>query len=246
MDTYIDIETLPDVTEGALEKHIQSAKDNFHAPSGMTKGAMVAELKTLDIEYDKDAKFTSAGDIKLRWEAEFAESLSESVGMENYRKTALTDDGCICVICAKTENGTMIKSLDSCGGIEGVLLREAFDQINHLIGQREPYFIGHNIPWDLERLYHKAVMLGVNPGFKLPFDGRHDSQYYDTMQAWAGFKKTISQKALCDRLGIPTKTDMDGSRVFDVWQEDPERVAAYCLEDVLAVEQMHKRLTFRG
>jgi len=249
MDTYLDIETLPSQSEGALEAHLQAAKDNFKAPSGMTKSLMVQDLRQMGIEYEKDAKFVSAGDIKLRWEAVMAEPLAESVGMENYRKTALTDDGCICVICAKTKNGTMVARIDE-NVDERTMLEAAFDHIDELCEGREPFFVAHNAAWDLERLFHKAVMLNVNPGFKLPFDGRHGNQYYDTMQAWAGYKFShgkggyISQKDLCARLGIPTKTDMDGSQVFDIWQENPERVAAYCLEDVNTVEQMYKRLTF--
>ena len=244
MNIFGDIETLPDQREGARERHLLMAQENFKAPSSLTKTQALDDLRGKGVTYDKDGKFVAADQVKLDWEDAFKEDLAEVVGEESYRKTALTDDGTICVVCVKGIKGTSILKL---GDSEETLLYNAFSEIRILCGQREPYFIGHNIPWDLERLYHKAVILGVDPGFKLPFDGRHGQHYYDTMQAWAGFKKQISQDNLCKALGIQGKPDdIDGSRVWDVWQTDPERVAAYCLDDVNKVEMIYNRLNFGG
>ena len=67
MNIYLDIETLPDQSEGAYERHLEESMNNFKAPSGMTKGQMLADLKGRGREYDKDGKFTSADQVKLDW-----------------------------------------------------------------------------------------------------------------------------------------------------------------------------------
>ena len=238
MDIKIDIETLPDQREGARDEFIKTAEENFHAPSTMNKDMLLKGLADKGIDPGK----ALVPELKARWADAYRSEMAEPEGDKAYRDTSFGDDGCICVVCVKTEYHHVTMLEDS----EGDLLEGVFADIRKLCNQRKPFFIGHNVSWDLERLFHKAVMLGIDPGFKLPFDGRHGSDYFCTMQAWAGFKKTISQDNLCKRLGIAGKGDMDGSKVWDTWQEDPVKVATYCIEDVLTVEKLHKRLTFAG
>jgi len=44
-------------------------------------------------------------------------------------------------------------------------------------------------------------------------------------------------------LGITGKGDMDGSKVYDEWQANPQKVIEYCADDVRMVSELHKRLT---
>lgn len=87
MDIYLDIETLPDQTPGALEAHLKAARESFKAPFGLTKGQMIKDLsaanvvlrsgaETLTPEHNDYGKFTAAGDLKVIWEEQFRDDLS--------------------------------------------------------------------------------------------------------------------------------------------------------------------------
>ena len=56
--------------------------------------------------------------------------------------------------------------------------------------------------------------------------------------------KRGSMDRICRALGIPGKGDFDGSMVATTWPVDPEKVIAYCKDDVERTRQMYKRLTF--
>jgi len=245
MNIYLDLESLPDQQEGALEQHIQAVSENFKAPSGMTKAEMVRQLEGKGVTYKDNGKFIPAGDVRQDWEDAFRDEMVLPLAEESYRKTALTDEGCICVIGAKADDYIYLGVLGEAG--EAALLADFFSWVNQVSGHSQPHFVAHNASWDLERLAHKAWIHNIKPGVAFPFDGRHDKDFYCTMQAWAGYKKYITQDALCDVLGLPGKDGMDGSMVWDTWQLEggPEAVAAYCARDVETVERIYKRLTFQ-
>lgn len=249
MNVVLDIETIPDQRPKAMELYREQARTEFHAPSKMTKADMIKELAAEGIEFPDNGKFIAAAEMKQRWEYHFRDARAESFADDLYRKTSLTDDCTICVIAIKQQSSKTAYTTSGVFSIvdqdEYSMLMKFADVIQRLAPQGV-FFIGHNIAWDLERLQHKYWEHGLNPHFSLPFDGRHTYDFYDTMQAWAGFKQRVSLPNLCSRLGVACKTDIDGAMVWDTWQKEPERVAAYCLEDVNATLSVYERLTYQN
>jgi len=126
------------------------------------------------------------------------------------------------------------------------LLRTLFDYLD--ISTRAPFFVGHNIRFDLEFLWKRAVILGIKPNFKLPFLGRHDIDFYCTMQAWAGYNKYIAQDELCKILGLPKKPDdINGSNIYDHYlRNDFDRIREYNKSDVKTVCSIYNKLKFQN
>lgn len=118
----------------------------------------------------------------------------------------------------------------------------------------EPRFVGHNVrDFDLRFLYHRAVILGVNPGFHIPHDVRYNgAEVFDTMTGWAGWGNRISLARLCEALGLdPNGTEIgqeiDGSKVWEFVQAGRvDEVARYCDADVERVRTAYERMTFCG
>ena len=108
------------------------------------------------------------------------------------------------------------------------------------------HFAGHNIkefdiPYISRRLLINQMQL---PSF-MQFSGKKpwETNMIDTMQLWkfGDYKNYTSLKLLAASLGIETpKTDLDGSKVKDVYyvDKDLERITAYCQKDVTAVAQI--------
>jgi hypothetical protein len=84
-NVIFDIETIPDQRPGAKERFIEESIANFKAPTSLTKTQAASDLGLTDTN---EIKFTSAGDMKLRWEKEMAPKMAESVGIENWKKTS--------------------------------------------------------------------------------------------------------------------------------------------------------------
>lgn len=245
MDVFIDIETLR-APEDVRLQILEDVKTNFKAPSGITKGAMAKDLG-LD---DKEAKFISAGDMKARWESEMAESKSADVTQAQWEKTSFDPNVApIACICIATESTTSEFSLD-CYGSEKDMLQAFSDCVNsmtHANGAQvsKPNFIGHNLAkFDLPFIWKRSVINDVETVKGVRWvDAKHGYSCYDTMTAWAGYGNRISADNLAKLLGIQGKSDMDGSMVYDTWQEDPKKVIDYCHDDVAMVKAIHERLT---
>ena len=251
MDIYIDIETLRSPEAHRLQI-LEDTKANFKAPSGLTKGAMAKDLGL----NDKDAKFISAGDMKARWESEMAETKSVEVAQATWEKTSFNPDvapiACICITWIN-ENG--IKATYSFDLIEQVSEGALLDNFHRAITNictangamiHKPNFIGHYITkFDLPFIWKRSVINNVETvkGVKW-IDAKHGLHCFDTMTAWAGYGNSISADNLSSILGLEGKTDgMDGSMVYDTWQENPQKVIDYCLDDVEMVRRIHERLT---
>lgn len=109
---------------------------------------------------------------------------------------------------------------------------------------------GHNIKeFDLPYLARRMVIRGhslpdcLNVQGKKPWEIPH----IDTLERWkfGDFKNFTSLVLLADVLGIPTpKDDIDGSQVGRVfWEErNLQRIADYCLKDVLTTARVYLRL----
>lgn len=225
MNIFIDIETIPEQPEGEAKKRIA---ETISAPATMTKP------ETIEQWHNGEGKYAGVKDAAIE---------------DAYRKTSLDAAKGQIVSIAAANNQT---DPDSCSGLdESDIIKHSFGLIedlcmgNHV--QLGPYFIGHWIGgFDLKFIFQRCVILGIKPPFELPFYGRHGKDFYCTMQAWAGYRDTISQDNLCRALGIEGKPDdIDGSKVWDfVKAGNIERVAEYNRDDVTKIREIYKRLTF--
>jgi hypothetical protein len=243
MNTYIDIETIPG--QGLYASFLEDAKENFKAPSELTKTQACADLGLTG----NDAKFTSKDDAIAQWVAKFSEEKAPEVAEQNWRKTSFDGaKGEIISIAWAIEDGPIAAMFRQLGDSESDMLSKFFGELQLQLNGRKPFFIGQFVAgFDLKFIFHRAVILGVKPPFDLPFNGRHDQHFYDTQQAWAGFKGRMSQDSMCKALGIEGKPgDISGANVWDhVRDGDIKRVVEYNIDDVNKVRQLHKRLTFQ-
>jgi len=229
---FIDIETVP--TQPEEEAKVEIAK-TIQAPAAMKKEETIADW------HNGAGKYASAKDKAIE---------------DAYLKTSFDGAKGHVVSIAFSDGKDMRCEYDSLKSdiavAEHEILTEAFYQIVMLCEKKkhnsEPFFIGHNVSWDLKFMWQRAVILGVEPDFKLPFSGRHEKDFFDNQQAWAGYKKFTSQDNLCKALGIEGKPDdIDGSQVWDfVKRGDIKRVAEYNVDDVEKCIQIYNRINFIG
>lgn len=241
MRTFIDIETAPAADK---QPFIDDARTNFKAPSGLTKSQAGADL---GLSAD-EIKFTSAPDLTARWEREMAEKKAPDLAEENWRKTALNGtQGRVLSISWQTESGHHTHINDPSNEREtlGAFVDALSSNLSKHGSQRPPFFIGHNVTFDLKFLFRRCVILGIRAPFDLPFRGRHDKDYFCTMQAWCDHGERISLANLCAALGIESSNDIDGSMVCDLWLAgEMQKIADYNRDDVLLTERVFKRLQF--
>jgi len=228
MNIYLDIETIPGQRKGLKD---EIGKTITH-PGSMKKAETIA-----------------------KWEAEQKPAAIE----EAWRKTSFNgDQGEIVCISWAVDDGKVesVARMMSVEESEPYLLIDFFYLIQREIDKRHgrmPVWIGHNVrKFDLRFIFHRAVILGIRPPFRLPHDARPGSdRVFDTMEAWAGLRNRISLDRLCRALGIPLKgseldgEEIDGSKVWDFVQAGRiDEVVCYCEADVERVRQLHRRLTF--
>jgi hypothetical protein len=111
-------------------------------------------------------------------------------------------------------------------------------------------FCGHNIKeFDIPFLCRRMVINGIGLPHCMQLAGKKPWEvgHIDTMDLWkfGDHKHYTSLALLAAVLGIPSpKDDLDGSMVAAVyWQEkDLQRIAKYCLQDVLTSAKVYLRL----
>lgn len=220
MNIFIDIETIPDQREGALQAYI----DAVEAPGNYKKQESIAA-----------------------WLSDNAKAEGEKSWRKTSFNAAC---GEICVIGLAFDGDEPIALQRDLGESERDLLIEFNDLVAAKLSHSaiNPYFVGHNVlKFDLRFIWQRMVIHGVRPNFAIPHTDRPGgSKHFDTMFQWAGFGERISQDNLARALGLPGKPDdIDGSKVWDfVAAGNLDRVAEYCLDDVSQVRDIYARLTF--
>ena len=226
MNIFIDIETIPQQPE---EPSKAAIAESIQAPAQMSKPETIAAWHAGEGAY--------AG-------------VKSALIEETYRKTSF--DGAKGEIISisfcndECDPITTFRHADFVGG-EWSMLNLAFAKLQTLLAGKSPWFIGHNIGgFDLKFLFQRAVINRVNPNIDFKQYGRHGAQFYDTMQAWAGYGNRISQDNLCAALGIEGKPDdIDGSKVWDFYKAGQiARIAEYNANDILTVRKIYNRLHF--
>lgn len=222
MNVFIDLETIPAQPEEQVKAEIAKA---IEAPATMSKSETIAEW------HAGIGKYAGVKDAAIE---------------DIYRKTAL--DGSkgeiISIAFAVEDSEVVVHKRD---GSEKELLVSALANLVAAIGGKSPWFIGHNIGgFDLKFLFQRCVINQVNAKIDFKHYGRHGSNFYDTMQAWAGFGNRISQDNLCKALGIEGKPgDITGSNVWDHYKAgNIDRIAEYNADDVAKVRKIWNRMHF--
>lgn len=219
MKIKLDLETLPDQREYAFERYLEQ----------------VSPPKT----YKKQESID-------KWMAENGESAAE----ELYLKTALNGlHGEICAIGCQVDDEEPQSVVRERGESEADMLRLFCNVVKkrQRMGEGDHQrieWIGHNIlDFDL-RFLKQRIMVNKIPARErlfIPADARHGQGVFDTMKEWAGFRGYVSQDALCEAFGLPTKPDMTGADVWPAWNKgDYDKIREYNLYDVETVSAIHK------
>lgn len=250
MNVTIDIETIPSQNPAVLEAIRADLRENFKAPSGLTKEKACADLGLTDAD---KIKYTSKDKALEMWVERFRDEKLEETAQEQWRKTSFDGgSGQIAVIgLALDDEEPMTLYRADWANTEAEVLREAFDVIAGAYtpsSDRRPVFVGHYVTeFDLRFLFQRAVVLGIKPPSIIPFHARPwDDYVFDTMTRWAGIKGSVGLDRLCGALGISGKTNgVDGSKVWDMVAAGRiADVAEYCANDVRMARAAYKRMTF--
>lgn len=254
MHIFLDIETIPSQDPAVLEAIRKSVREDFRAPSGLTKEQAAADLGMTD---PGEIKFTSKDSMIAKWVDRFRDEKAEDVAQEEYRKTCFDGGkGHIAVIGLAFDGEQPFAgyTVDDDGdfdvSMERWIIQGAFDDIAESYDpakDQRPVFVGHNVTgFDLRFLFQRAVVLGIKPPSIIPFGARPwDANVFDTMTAWAGHGNRISLDNLCAALGIEGKGTISGADVWPMVQAGKIReVAEYCRHDVEITRNAFYRLSF--
>jgi len=237
MNIFIDIETIPDQTPGAVD--LIKSELTVKAPD-LTKPKLIDAL-----DLGSDGKFKTVPELKELWIEKFGDEAKEQQAKEKWLKTSFDGaKGQICCICAST--GGKIASFT--GGEKTILTslnqwlieKYSFDQY-----QPDVTFIAHNKAFDLPFMHKRFIINKIKPEFKFKPHARHPVNFC-TMEEWSGFNGKVSLDNLCGYLGVKGKLEgMDGSKVWPEYQQgNIDKITEYCIDDVRCLIDVYNRLTF--
>jgi len=238
MRVFIDIETIPDQSEGAIDRYIGSdVKCPFKS-----KGDIGKDLGMSAEEY----KFIGAEDFKQMWIDQKGKEAAKVQAESKWLKTSF--DGArgeiICISYAFNERP--IKTLSVENMSEREMLIAFWADIAEETLSKPRQFVAHNANFDLPFLWHRSVINVVQPDVKFDPYQKQGSHRYCTMEAWAGFKGMIGLDELANILGLEGKSK--GMSGADVWPEYQKgniaKIADYCVDDVDVLRNVFNRLNF--
>ena len=130
------------------------------------------------------------------------------------------------------------------------LLHQFLDFLVQFKRHTDLQFCGHNVKeFDLPFLCRRLTIHQLPLPFELNLAGLKpwENQHIDTMELWrfGDYKRYTSLDLLAQILAIPSsKTDLDGSKVADVYYEenDINRIKNYCESDVVTTARIFYRL----
>lgn len=238
MKIFVDIETIPDQSEGAVDKFMgEPVKCPF-----TTKGDIGKDLGMDESEY----KFISAPDLKALWVERKGSEAAKVQAESKWLKTSFDGARGQVVCIGYAFNQTEIKTLSTETMSEKEMLQAFWLDVEEITQSKPKQFIAHNANFDFPFLWHRSVINGVNPGFKFEPYQRQGSHRYCTMEAWSGFKGMIGLDNLAAILGIEGKSK--GMSGADVWPEYQKGniadIAEYCADDVAVLRNVYNRMTF--
>jgi hypothetical protein len=120
-------------------------------------------------------------------------------------------------------------------------LLEKYDRSVHNAGWVGQNIKGFDLPW----LFHRMVKYEIKDLlFSFPTNP-YDKRIIDTAELWAATNRRdyTSLNDICEFLGIETKGDIDGGKVYDYYLEGKHAaVEEYCRKDVERVRKIHNKL----
>ena len=242
---FIDIETLPDMRDGARQAFIEAAKTDIKAPATHTKEQLAADLGITDKE---KIKFTGKDSLAAMWAEKVGPTKAEEIGDEAWRKTSFdATQGQILMIGMALDGEDPVTYQGSERDILGAFYAR-LSEIHKSENFGLPTFVGHNlIDFDLPFIYRRSVILGIQPQAIFPImPSRYSDRVYDTMTQWAGFGGRIKLDLLARSLDVGSKGDIDGSMVYDYYAAGRiDEIAEYCKSDVRMTRRVWERMTFQ-
>jgi DNA polymerase elongation subunit (family B) len=154
----------------------------------------------------------------------------------------------VCISCGFM-NAKQFRLKSFYGDDEKILLLEFADMLNKHFNEPYNLLCAHNgkefdFPYIARRMLVHMIKLPdiLNLAGKKPWEVRH----LDTMELWkfGDYKHYTSLELLAAIFDIPTpKDDIDGSMVGNVYwvENDLERIAKYCIKDVLTIAQLMRK-----
>ena len=215
MNIFIDIETIPDQRDGALENAAELVKvpANYKKPEAIEK----YRKDHAEEEYLKTGLKGIAGEIcSIAWAFDHESVQSVCRGCNANDESDLLNEFFDQLLCS-TKNG------------EGEYPRLTW--------------IGHNvIDFDLRFLKQRSLIRRIRPPILIPADAKHGSVAFDTMKEWAGWKGFVGLDALCTAFGFAGKS-MSGTDVWPLFQKGEFRtIREYNIADVELTRRVYNRM----
>lgn len=219
MLTVIDIETIPDLRDGAIQRCI----DAIEPPGNYKKPESIAEWKA--------ANAATLG--AEQWQRTALDPMCGSIG----------------VICWAVESGEIRhvcrEPNQSESDMLSLWLTNLKADLNDGGGMRLPRWTGWNVAdFDLRFLAIRLAVHGLKPPFSLPVNSRYDgTQVCDLMKVWSGYKGYQKQSAVAEVLGIEVPDKTDGADIWRLVQEKGiDAAVSKCKSDVEVLRQIYWRM----
>lgn len=206
-----------------------------------------------------DAYATLDERLKTQWarKASFFRQRAEEQSDEalfNERAGIYAEFGKIIVIAmgkfSINESGERVLKTKYFANHDEVKLLTDFKNSLEKMDQSQVRFCAHNgKEFDYPYLSRRMLVLGISLPASLNLSGKKswDIPHLDTLEMWkfGDYKHYTSLDLLTTIFNIPTsKGAMDGSKVNEVYyrEKDLEKIAEYCVGDVVAVAQLFLKL----
>lgn len=214
MNFFLDLETHPDLTDGAKQRHL----DSVEPPGNYKKPETIAEWKSQNGE-------------RIGME-NWAKTALDPM------------QGGIYVFGYSLEGETPITLVRELHEAEGPFLTAALEEVNSRIdkvGQpRLLRWIGWNLSaFDLPFLAKRLCILGAHSPLRIPVGAKNGEYLQDLMLTWSGYRGYDSQKSVAGAMGIPVASELDGA---GLWEHGPKVAAEKCASDLQALITIHGRM----
>jgi len=235
---YCDIETMPAhrhdlkrrIIDGAASEAAAEA-ESVTAPGNYKDAEKIAA-------YISERKAQIMAGAQGKAEAEYAKTSLDGAFGEVY---------CIGYAINDADPALAPRGKAVCASSEAGLIRVFFDAITELTKGRARKLVGHNfIDFDLRFIWHRAMVLGVQPPAWFPRDVKPwGDEVIDTMVMWAGSRDRVKLSKLCLAFGIEDDDEIDGSQVWDCLKRgEHAKVDLHCVKDIYKLRAVHKRMSF--
>lgn len=233
MIVFLDIETIPNWEREVLDKPPRPTKEDVKVGNRKNDTAEMYREEQLPILIDK-------------WNNEV--KAIENKEEEIYRKYALTSYKCkiicigYCIVGTEHVVGEIPEGINHIVGEEEDIINSLGKVLSPLI-RHECLLVGQNVWFDLSiirlraALYNNTILKRIIPTYK------YDKRVADISQLFSNNEKYISLDNMCKFFGLKGKGDMDGSKVFDAWNNgEIKKIAEYCDGDVFKTMEIYNRL----